>query len=110
MAQETSLVNGKLVAKEVSGNGSNPGNKKRWYEIPGTQYKSLLDVARQDEIDIDGDTDRTKTVKANRAASTIINLIIEDFLLRRKAMGEAEEKAKGNEPLTGVKGAPTKTK
>lgn len=109
MGQIISLVNGKLVAKEVAGN-SNPGNKKRWYEIPAPQYESLLDIARKDGIDLDGDTDRSKIVKANKAANTIINLIIEDFLQKRKAMGEAEEKAKANVPSPGAKAAPTKTR
>lgn len=109
MGQVISLVNGKLVAKEVVGN-SNPGDKKRWYEIPAPQYQSLLDVARKDGIDLDGDSDRAKTVKANKAANTIINLVIEDFLQRRKAMGEAEEKAGANVPSPGAKLAPTKTK
>lgn len=88
--QIVKLVNGKLVAEEVKGN---PGSadKKHWYEIPNAQYQALLAIARKDGLDVNGDTNRTRTVKENKAANTIINLVVEDFIVKRK---EVETKPK----------------
>lgn len=86
------LVNGKLVTEEVKGEVSKAGDKKRWYEIPNGQYDSLLAIAKKDGLDLDADTDRSRTVKENKAVSTIINLVVVDFMAKRKEM---EDKAPG---------------
>ncbi len=92
--QQVKLVNGKFVAEEVKGS-SNLGDKHRWYEIQNGQYASLLGIAGKDGLDVTADSDRSRTVKENKAVSTIINLVLEDFLAKRH---EVEEK-----PKAGVK-------
>jgi len=83
--QIVKLVNGKFVAEDVKG-GGNPNGKRHWYEIPDDQYQPLLAIARKDGLDVNADNDRSRTIKENKAVFTIMNLVLEDFITKRKAM------------------------